>query len=667
MVKDTQTSNMLVEIVRIFLKVVVICLPLLFLPAQAGQKIFKAHAITLYDEAPKYAEDFEHFDYVNPDAPKGGVFHVAPVQESTFDSFHPFIAKGNSFSTGAVETLMTGSVDEPFTQYGLIAESLEWPQDRSWVIFNLRAEAKWHDGKSISADDVVWSFETLIDKGNPQYRFYYSAVEKAQMLDERRVKFSFKEKNNKELPLVIGQLPILPKHYWQAHEFEKTTLQPPLGSGPYRIRNFEAGRYVIQERVEDYWGKDLAVNQGINNFDEIRTDFYRDITAIRLALKAGDLDFRDENQAKAWALEYDVGVVDDGFLIKESVSHQLPTGMQGLFMNTRRGLFNDPKVREALSYAFDFEWANRNLFFGQYTRTESYFSNSRLAATGLPTGQELEVLEKFRGRIPERVFNEVYHAPNTDGTGWPRENLTTAFALLKEAGWQVKDLVLTNGETGEPFKFEILLYSQAFERIMLPFVRNLKRLGIDARIRLVDVTQYINRLRSFDFDTLIVSMGQSENPGNEQREFWTTAAADQASSRNYAGIKDPVIDELVEMVIASQNRETLTARTRALDRVLSFGFYVVPNWYLAADRILYWDKFSKPDIPLKTGVMTSRWWFDSQKEEDLAKRMGFIDSGSSANSEHDEVTSNSGNLRWALLALLLAAGVWSIVRFLRRR
>ncbi len=587
----------------------------------ASEKIFSSHAITLYDEPPKYDVDFSHFDYVNPDAPKGGVFHVAPVQESTFDSFHPFILKGNSFSTGSVETLLIGSEDEPFTQYGLIAKSIKWPEDRSWVIFELREEARWHDGKPITSEDVAWSYETLISKGNPQYRFYYGAVEKVEVISERKVKFSFSEKNNRELPLVMGQLPILPRHYWQNHDFEKTTLDPPLGSGPYQIKRFEAGRFVELERVENYWGKELAVKQGVDNFDIIRTDFYRDITAIRLALKAGDLDYRNENQAKAWALEYDVNVVRDGLLKKEEFQHQLPTGMQGLVMNTRRGRFSHRKVREALSYAFDFEWANKNLFFGQYTRTESYFSNSELAATGLPTEKELEVLEQFRGRISDRVFTEEFKAPKTDGNGWPRANLRKAFSLLREGGWEIENLKLRHSETGEHFTFEILLYSQAFERIMLPFVRNLKRLGIDAKIRLVDVTQYINRVRSFDFDTLVLSLGQSENPGNEQREYWTTKAADEPGSRNYAGIKSEIVDELVDLVIASQDRETLNARVRALDRLLLFGFYVVPNWYLPADRILYWDKFSRPGIAVKSGVMTSRWWFDEAKAQALEERL----------------------------------------------
>ena len=578
--------------------------------AIASEDVIVSHAIAMHGE-PKYGPDFTHFDYVYPYAPKGGALRLA--SQGTFDSFHGFIPKGNAAGTGSVETLLTSSADEPFTEYGLIAETIEYPRDRSWIIFNLRDEARWHDGEPITADDVVWSFETLTSKGSPQYRFYYAGVGEVEKLGPRRVKFSFKEKGNRELPLIVGQIPILPKHYWATRDFEKTTLEPPLGSGPYRIAEFEAARYYVQERVEDYWGKDLPVNVGMNNFDRIRVDFYRDDTAIRLALKSGNIDFRRENQAKAWALDYDVPAVDKGWLNKEFIKHQLPTGMQGFVLNTRRPVFEDVRVREALGYAFDFEWTNKNLFFSQYTRTESYFSNSELASRDLPTGEELEILERYRNDLPARVFTTPFRAPATDGTGWPRDNLRQAFVLLEQAGWVVRDLKLTNEKTGEQMRFEILLVSPTFERIVLPFVRNLKRLGIDTRVRLVDQTQYINRLRSFDFDMFIFTWGQSDSPGNEQRNFWSSAAADNPSSRNFAGIRDPVVDEVIELVIAAPTRESLVARTRALDRVLLAGFYVIPNWHIQADRVLYWDKFSRPSTLTRTGVMVSRWWYDEEK------------------------------------------------------
>ena len=587
------------------------------LPALAAE-VLRAHAISMFDsETPRYPADFRHFDYVNPDAPKGGSLRLA--SQGSFDSFHPFIPKGNAVSTGAVETLLVTSADEPFTGYGLIAESIEWPRDRSWVIFHLRPQARWHDGTPITAEDVAWSFETLVSQGNPQYRFYYSAVASAEALDAARVRFTFSESNNRELPLIVGQLPILPKHYWATRDFGATTLEPPLGSGPYQIREFEAGRFTVRERVEDYWGRDLAVRRGMQNFQTIRTDFFRDATPIRLALKAGDIDYRLENQAKAWAEDYNVSVVEKGWLKKELVANRRPTGMQAFVMNTRREQFSDPRVREALALAFDFEWTNRNLFNGQYTRTRSYFSNSDLAARGKPEGEELAVLEPFRGQVPGAVFGEAYAPPVTDGSGWLRENLRRANALLQDAGWAVQDLQLVNTKTGAPFRFEILLVSPAFERIVLPYVRNLKRLGIEAKVRLVDENQYINRFRQFDFDMMVWVWGQSETPGNEQYEYWSQAAADSAGSRNLAGVRDPVVDELIGLMLRSDSREQLNQRTRALDRVLSWGHYVVPHWHIRADRILYWDKFGRPETPVRTGVMTDRWWFDAERASALEK------------------------------------------------
>ncbi len=585
------------------------------LPALTAE-VLRAHAISMFDsETPRYPAGFRHFGYVNPDAPKGGSLRLAA--QGTFDSFHPFIPKGNAVSTGAVETLLVTSADEPFTGYGLIAESIEWPRDRSWVIFHIRPEARWHDGTAITAEDVAWSFETLVSQGNPQYRFYYGAVAAVEALDAARVRFTFSESNNRELPLIVGQLPILPKHYWATRDFGATTLDPPLGSGPYQIRNFEAGRFTIRERVEDYWGRDLAVRRGLQNFQTIRTDFFRDATPIRLALKAGDIDFRVENQAKAWAEDYNVAVVEKGWLKKELVANRRPTGMQAFVMNTRRAQFSDPRVREALALAFDFEWTNRNLFNGQYTRTGSYFSNSDLAARGKPEGEELAVLEPFRGKVPQAVFGEAYAPPVTDGSGWLRDNLRRANALLQDAGWVVQDLRLVNADTGAPFRFEILLVSPAFERIVLPYVRNLKRLGIEAKVRLVDENQYINRFRQFDFDMMVWVWGQSETPGNEQYEYWSQAAADSAGSRNLAGVRDPVVDELIGLMLRSDSREQLNQRTRALDRVLSWGHYVVPHWHIRADRVLYWDKFGMPKTPVRTGVMTDRWWFDEERASAL--------------------------------------------------
>ena len=591
---------------------------LLIGPIASAQSPSPVHAIAMHGD-PKYGPSFEHFDYVNPAAPKGGMLRTAA--RGTFDSFNPFIPKGNAVSTRSIETLLTASNDEAFTEYGLIAESLEVPDDRSWVVFNIHPEARWHDDMPITADDVVWSFEILTTQGQDFYRNYYASVAKVERLADRRVKFTFADEENRELPLIVGQMPILPKHYWETREFGSTTLEPPLGSGPYRVKNFEPGRYVVYERVEDYWGADLPVNRGLNNFDTMRVDYYLDDTAIRLALKSQDIDLRLENQAKAWASDYEVPSVENGLLIKELIRHQQPTGMQAFVMNTRKPKFADPLVRKALGYAFDFEWTNKQLFYSQYTRTESYFSNSELAASGKPQGEELEILERFRDQLPPEVFAEPPRPPITDGSGHARRNLRTALNLLAEAGWVVKDLKLVNEETGESMEFEILLVSQAFERIVLPFTRNLSRLGIDSKVRLVDQSQYLNRVRAFDFDMLISGWGQSESPGNEQRSFWGSYTADTPGSRNLIGIKNPVIDELIELVIQAPDRESLIARTRALDRVLLAGSYVIPNWHIQSDRILYWDKFSRPDTPTKTGVFISRWWYDEDKARALEAKM----------------------------------------------
>lgn len=634
---------------------------LLFAAAVPSQEIRPVHALAMHG-SPKYPPDFTHFDYVNPEAPRGGTIRLAV--SGTFDSFNPFIPKGTAFSGGAAESLLTHSADEPFSVYGLVAESIEMPQDRSWVIFNLRPEARWHDGVPVTADDVVWSFETLTTKGSPSFRFYYGSVAGAEKLGERRVRFRFKERGNRELPLIVGEIPVLPKHYWEqaGRDFEKTTLEPPLGSGPYRIARFEAGRFVELERVEDYWGRDLPVNRGQNNFDRMRYDFFRDDTVIRQALKSGDIDYRQENQAKAWALDYDVPAVNRGWLKKEAIEHQRPTGMQAFVMNTRRPVFRDRNVRRALAYAFDFPWTNEHLFHGQYTRTESYYSNSDLAARGLPRGEELEILERFRGRIPDQVFTTGYSAPTTDGSGWPRENLKKAFALLEEAGWVVRDMTLVNESTGEPMQFEILLVSQAFERVVLPFGRNMKRLGIDVRVRLVDTSQYINRLRSFDFDMIVFGWGQSDSPGNEQRNYWSSAAADSPAARNFAGIRDPVVDELTELLITAPDRESLVARTRALDRVLLHGHYVIPNWHTRVDRTLYWDKFSRPEVTPKNGTDISYWWYVDSKARALAEaRSAARQLGNTAEGD----TPGIGTTVLAAAAALFAG--WIVFRLVMRR
>lgn len=599
--------------------IAVVCLALA-VPALAADGTYKGHGIAMHGDL-KYGPGFPHFDYVNPDAPKGGELRVYGL--GTFDSFNPFIIKGNPDDDSAriYDTLMVGSADEPFSEYGLLAETIETPADRSWVIFTLRKEARWHDGQAVTPDDVIWTFDTLRSKGQPLYRAYYANVDRVEKVGERGVKFTFKPGENRELPLILGQLPVLPKHYWASRDFEATTLDPPLGSGPYEIDQFEAGRWSSYRRVPDYWGKDLAVNRGRDNFDLIRRDYYRDMTVALEALKSGAYDLRAEASSKDWATAYDVPAVRDGLLKKGEFKNDRPAGMQGYAFNLRRPLFQDRRVRQALGYALDFEWCNRTLFYGQYTRARSYFDNSELAANGVPQGAELQVLEPFRGKIPGEVFTTEYQPPVTDGSGNMRDNLRKAAELLKAAGWSIdpqsKKLV---NQQGQPFEFEILLFDPAYERVTLPFAKNLERLGVTAKVRTVDTSQYKKRTDDFDFDVVIERWLQTLSPGNEQRSYWGSASADQPGSRNSLGLKDPVIDVLIEQIVAAPDRASLVARVHALDRVLQWGFYVVPNWYTASDRIAYWDKFGMPAVIPSQGVQIDAWWFDPAKAAALAAK-----------------------------------------------
>ena len=586
---------------------------------EAPEKTIKPqHAIAMHGE-PKYGPDFQNFDYANPNAPKGG--DVKLVAIGSFDNLNPFILKGISAAgLGATtETLLTGSGDEAFTQYGLLAESLEVPDDRSWVIFTIRKEARWHDGKPVTPEDVVFSLETLKAKGHPFYRSYYKSIAKAEKIGARRVKFTFDDGENRELPLIAGQIPILPKHYWESREFDKTTLDAPLGSGPYRVKEVDPGRSITYERVADYWGENVPANRGLNNFDTIRYDYYRDTTVSLEAFKSGAYDFRQEFTSKDWATAYQIDAVKNGLIVKEEISHERPQGMQAFVYNIRKPLFQDARVRRALAYAFDFEWSNKNLFYGLYKRTASYFANSELASSGLPEGEELAILEKYRGRIPDEVFTTPYTLPVTDGMGNIRPQLRAAFKLLKEAGWTIKSGKLTNAK-GEVFAFELLLNQPVWERIALPLKENLARLGIDMRVRTVDTAQYQKRMENFEYDMVVDVFGQSLSPGNEQRDYWTTTTADVRGSRNTIGLKDPVVDELVDLLIAAPSRQSLIARTRALDRVLLWGHYVIPNWHANTFRVAHWNRFSRPAINPKYDLCFTCWWVDANKDAALKTR-----------------------------------------------
>ncbi|MDG4555674.1 MAG: extracellular solute-binding protein [Candidatus Competibacter sp.] len=571
-----------------------------------------AHGIALHGQ-PKYGSDFTHFDYVNPNAPKGGEARFAAI--GSFDTFNPFNIKGQpAAGIGQLfESLLTGSADEPFSEYGLIAESVDVPEDRGSVTFAIRPQAKFSDGSPITADDVLFSFETLKSKGSPFFRFYYANIAKAEKLGERQVKFTFAPGENRELPLIMGQMPVLSKKYWQDRDFGATTLEMPVGSGPYRIERFEPGRFIVYQRDENYWGKDLPVNRGRYNIDRLRHDYYRDVTVALEAFKAGSYDLRVENVAKQWATGYEFPALAKGLVKKETFPNQMPSGMQGFVYNLRRPLFQNPKVREALAYAFDFEWSNRNLFHDQYKRTRGYFDNSDLAARGLPSPEELTLLEPLREALPPRVFTAEYQPPVAGDDEQLRVNLRRALELLQEAGWVFRDRKLVNAKTGEPFRFELLIAEPTWERIGLPFARNLERLGIEMSVRSVDSAQYENRVRDFDFDMVVNVWGQSLSPGNEQREFWSSAAAGQPGSRNLAGLKSPAVDALVDQVVAAPDRVSLVTRVRALDRALQWNFLVIPHWHIPYARIAFWDKFGYPAVTPLQGVQLDAWWIDPAK------------------------------------------------------
>jgi microcin C transport system substrate-binding protein len=592
-------------------------LVLVAVPALADER----HGLSIFGEL-KYSPDFQYFDYVNPEAPKGGkVSQVGPGGTLTFDSFNNFILKGDRAQGLELlyDTLMTRALDEPDAVYGLVAKSADVAADGMSVIFKLRPEAKFADGTQITADDVVFSFETLKTKGHPSYRIVLRDVEKAEALGPQTVKFSFKGDLVKPLPIEVAQLPVLPKSYYATRNFEETSLEPPLGSGPYKIGPFSQGRYVSYERRDDYWAKDLPVNRGRFNFAEVRFDYFRDRTLELEALFSNTIDFREEFTSKDWATGYDKPMVKDGRVLKLSLPDETPSGAQGFFLNTRRPLFQDIRVRQALDLAFDFEWSNRNLFFGLYQRTASFFENSDMKAVGKPSPEELALLEPFKAQLPATVFGEVYVPPVTDGSGLPRDNLRKAQALLKEAGWAIdpKDRTLKNAD-GKPFEFEILLNAAAFERIAGPYVKNLKAIGIVANMRRVDPAQFELRMKTFDFDMTIERFSLRLTPGIELKNFWGSEAAKTDGSFNLAGISNPAVDALSDRIVKAQTRAELVTAARALDRVLRSGHYWVPHWYKAAHHLAFWNKYSWPDVKPKydRGALAT-WWYDPSKAAKL--------------------------------------------------
>jgi microcin C transport system substrate-binding protein len=606
------------------LAVAVVLAGLLSGPAKAEDPPVRHHALSLIG-APKYPADFAHFDFANPDAPKGGIVRMADI--GSFDSLNPVLYKGEAAGglSLVVESLMADSLDEPSTSYGLIAEWASYPADYSSVTFKLRDAARWNDGKPITPEDVIYSLE-VNKTANPRMGLYYKNVARAEATGANEVTFYFDVKNNRELPMIMGQLTILPKHYWTGKDAKgetrdpmKTTLEPPLGSGPYRIKQATPGRSISYERVQDYWGKDLPVNKGQWNYDEIRFDNYRDETVAFESFKAGSLDYWQESSAKNWATAYDFSAVRNGFIKRQEVAIKRTQPMQCFVLNLRRPQFEDRRVRQAFSLAFDFEWANKNLFYGQYARVGSYFQNSELAAeAGPPQGRELEILNEVKDGVPPEVFADGHKNPVNAAPDDMRGNLRKAAELLKEAGFEVKNGVLTNAKTGQQMKVEFLLVSPLFERIVQPYLRNLERLGIRGTIRMVDSAQYTRRLNVFDYDIVVSNFAQSDSPGNEQRDFWGSEAADREGSMNLIGVKNPAIDRLIDHVIFAKDRAELVAATRALDRALQWNEFVVPQWFSPNVRIAYWDRYGQPPVlPGLTPGFLQVWWFDQKMADKL--------------------------------------------------
>jgi microcin C transport system substrate-binding protein len=609
------------------------CLALLALTllpgaGRADPAVSTSHAVSILSH-PALPADFPHFPYVNPDAPKGGEVRLAAV--GSYDSFNPFILRGRSIvglagawvilpggsgsgsSIGHVwESLLAGSADEVATGYCHLCRSVETPADGSWIAFNLRPEAWFSDGVPVTAEDVVWTFRTLVAQGSPAFRLQLGAVASVEAQGKDRVVFRFKPERDRKLPLILGELPVLPEHFFKGRDFTQPLTVAPIGSGPYKIEGFELGRSVTFARDPNWWARDLPTARGTNNFDRVRVDYYRDSSVALEAFKAGQADLRAENISKNWARAYDFAAVQKGLVIKADIRHHLPTGLQGWVMNTRRPVFRDPLVRQAMAEAYDFEWANKNLFFNSYKRTLSYFDNSDLAATGLPGPDELKLLEPFRAELPPELFTEPFTLPVTDGSGHNRPQLMKAMQLLEKAGWHTQDMRLVDAQ-GQQMRFTILLDDPSFERVALPYVQTLKHLGIAVDVRTVDPAQFQRLADDFDFDMTMVVIPQNDLPGSGLADDFSCAAAKAPGSTNLSGVCDPAVDALVDKVITAPDRDSLRAAARALDRVLLWRWYVVPAWGNQVFHVAYWDRFGQPGLPLRAGVDFDTWWVDAAK------------------------------------------------------
>jgi microcin C transport system substrate-binding protein len=594
----------------------------------ASEAVVGRHALSLIGE-PEHEPGFTHFKWVNPDAPKGG--RVRLMAFGTFDSLNPYSIKGSAakgISLLIYDRLMLRSPDEPSTSYGLVAEWVVYPDDISSVTFQLRAEARFHDGRPMTPEDVIFSLEAL-KKASPHFAEYYHNVVKAEKVGERQVRFTFDVTGNRELPIILGQLPVLPRHFWEAtgsngepRDLSKSTLEVPLGSGPYRIKEVDAGRTITYERVADWWAKDLSVVRGQWNFDEIRLVYFRDVVPGFEAFKAGQLDYWEELSAKRWATHYDFDAIKRGLVKREKIPVVEVAPMQAFVFNLRRPQFQDARVRRAFNLAFDFEWANKNLLYEEYQRVDSYFGNSELKADGLPRGRELALLEEVRGQVPPEVFTTEWKNPVNVTRDDARRHLALAAKLIAEAGYRLKDGILTN-DAGIQLKVEFLNERPEFERLILAYQRELEKLGIKVSVRTVDSAQYQRRVQKFDFDIITRTFHQSPSPGNEQRDFWGSEGADMEGSRNVMGIRNPAVDKLIDRIVLAKDRPDLVAATRALDRVLLWNHYVVPQFHAPFDRIAMWDTYGRPGkLPARGANFLQTWWLDQAKAKKLSEPRG---------------------------------------------
>ena len=601
-----------------------ITLGLLILQSTAYSKTLKATALALYG-TPKYQGNFDHFDYLNPEAPKGG--SITLPASGSFDTLNPYTLKGISPSESpgvgmygiseANEPLMTGtgsylpSGDEPQTAYCLICESLEYPPDYKWVTFQIREKAKFHNGDPITSDDVVFSFNTLkSDLAYPYYRNKYRDVEKVEKLTDKRVRFIFKVKGNRSLILRAGELPVMSSKFWSTREFGNTQAEPQPLSGPYKISKFKFGQFVEFERVPDHWGKHLPQYQGSFNFNKVRFVFFRERTVAFEAFKSGEIDVFFEYMAKNWATAYQFPALEKGDVIKEEIPHSIPSGTQAFFLNMRKAQFNDIRVRKALTLLFDYEWTNKQIFHDAYVRNQTYYPNSEAGAKGPPTPEEIALLHPWKSKVPQELYDKAFQLPVTSGNGDIRKQLREALALFKDAGWFIKNGKLIDSK-GNPFTFEILIEQRSFERVLMPYVKNLQRAGITVQVRLVDHAQYKARLQAFDFDVITYVLPQSLSPGQEQRLYFHSSQADTPGSKNFSGIKNTVVDHLVEKIGSAHSRTELINNTRSLDRVLLWNYYTIPHWHLNYHRIAYWNKFARPTPGPSLTPGFPGWWLDN--------------------------------------------------------